>query len=55
MYGTYRNRHNGREITIDRLEIGDTGVEFWYSGDWDMFLVRDLQEHWVLLVGDEEE
>ena len=54
MYGTYRNRHNGREITIDRLEIGDTGIEFWYCGEYSFFTRTDLQEHWVLL-GDEEE
>lgn len=54
MYGTYRNIHNGRTIVIDRLEIGDTGVEFWYSGDYDLFLSSDLEKHWVLL-GDEEE
>jgi len=54
MYGTYRNKHNGRTIVIERLEIGDTGIEFWYSGEYTFFTTADLQEHWVLL-GDEEE
>jgi len=54
MYGTYRNRHNGRTITIERLEIGDTGHKFWYAGEYDMFTTRDLEQHWILLGDDEE-
>lgn len=47
MYGTYRNKHNNREMTIDRMEISDDGTEFWYAGEYDMFLTRNLEQHWV--------
>lgn len=49
MYGTYRNKHNDREMTIDRMEIGDTGHKFWYAGEYEMFLDSDLKKHWVMI------
>ena len=49
MYGTYRNKHNDREMTIDRMEIGDEGHKFWYAGEYDMFLDSDLEKHWVMI------
>ena len=49
MYGTYRNKHNDREMTIDRMEISDTGNKFWYAGEYDMFLDSDLEKHWVMI------
>ena len=47
MLGRYTNKHNGRMIEIDRVEIGDTGTSFWYAGDYDMFTTRELEKHWV--------
>ena len=49
MYGTYRNKHNDREMTIERMEISDDGTEFWYAGEYDMFTTRNLEQHWVLV------
>ena len=47
MYGTYRNKHNDREMTIDRMEMSDEGTAFWYAGEYDMFTARNLEQHWV--------
>tara|TARA_R110002020_G_scaffold53834_5_gene150152 strand:- start:109 stop:483 length:375 start_codon:yes stop_codon:yes gene_type:complete len=47
MLGQYTNKHNGRTIEIDRLEIGDSGTAFWYAGEYDMFTDRDLEKHWI--------
>ena len=48
MLGRYTNKHNGRMIVIDRVEIGDTGASFWYAGDYDCFTTRELEKHWVM-------
>ena len=56
MLGTYTNKHNGRTIEIDRVEIGDTGTSFWYAGAYDCFTNRELEKHWVRVTeGDEGE
>ena len=47
MLGRYTNKHNGRMIEIDRVEIGDTGASFWYAGDYDCFTTRELETHWI--------
>ena len=47
MLGRYTNKHNGRMIEIDRVEISDTGTSFWYAGAYDMFTTRELETHWV--------
>ena len=47
MLGRYTNKHNGRMIEIDRVEIGDTGASFWYAGDYDCFTTRELENHWI--------
>ncbi len=49
MYGTYRNKHNDREMTIDRMEISDEGTKFWYAGEYDMFTERNLERNWVMI------
>ena len=47
MLGRYTNKHNGRMIEIERVEIGDSGTSFWYAGDYDCFTTRELETHWV--------
>ena len=49
MLGRYTNKHNGRMIEIDRVEIGDTGASFWYAGAYDCFTTRELENHWELI------
>tara|TARA_R100000995_G_scaffold20817_1_gene8743 strand:+ start:6281 stop:6628 length:348 start_codon:yes stop_codon:yes gene_type:complete len=49
MYGTYRNKHNNREITIERMEISDCGTNFWYADAYDMFTERDLERNWDMV------
>jgi len=49
MYGTYRNKHNNREITIERMEISDCGTNFWYADAYDMFTERDLERNWDMI------
>ncbi len=49
MYGTYKNKHNGREITIEKMEISDSGTYFWYADAYDMFTERDLERNWVMV------
>lgn len=49
MYGTYKNKHNGREITIERMEISDCGTNFWYADAYDMFTDRDLERNWDMV------
>ena len=49
MYGTYRNRHNNREMTIDKMEISDEGTKFWYAGEYDMFTERCLERNWDMV------
>lgn len=54
MLGTYRNRHNDRRITIDRMEISDEGTKFWYAGEYDMFTERCLERNWDMVSEDTE-
>ena len=54
MLGTYRNRHNDRQITIDRMEISDEGTKFWYAGEYDMFIERCLERNWDMVSEDTE-
>ena len=49
MYGTYRNKHNNREITIERMDISDCGTNFWYADAYDMFTERDLERNWDMI------
>ena len=49
MYGTYRNKHNDRQITIERMEISDCGTNFWYADAYDMFTERDLERNWDMV------
>ena len=49
---TYHNKHNGRTIEINRVEVGDSGYRFYYAGDHDMFIESDLDKHWEYVFTD---